>query len=283
MEKQEPPVSEKTTIKMPEAELVSEYHPESEEALINYVNGQNSKLEVANILVKWEIGRCINSFYQGKYGDHELKNISKATGINRDSLNKMIKFAKQYNREQLEMVLRGKYVMSWNGIAQNLTVETSQLIGVYKGSDNIGEFHRSIMNLKKPNDPSKLIKSAGQKDAEEPMIVAPEIIPEESIPAEYDEPADDIDPDELARHYGAYEKELEMLKAENEGLKKEILSKDIKARELEKALSDAQREKEKYEDLSYTYMHKLDKIRAGLENNTPARAILEWLDQGDNE
>ena len=60
------------TIKMPEAELVSEYHPESEEALIDYVNSQNGKLEMANILVKWEIGRSINSFYQGKYGTNEL-------------------------------------------------------------------------------------------------------------------------------------------------------------------------------------------------------------------
>lgn len=51
-----------TTI-IPETELVSEYHPESEQALIDYVNRQNNKLEMANILVKWEIGRCINSFY----------------------------------------------------------------------------------------------------------------------------------------------------------------------------------------------------------------------------
>ena len=48
-------------------------------------------------------------------------------------------------------------------------------------------------------------------------------------------------------------------------------------------LSDVQREKEQYENSHYAYLHKMDKIRAGLENNTPARAILEWMDQGDDE
>jgi hypothetical protein len=47
--------------------------------------------------------------------------------------------------------------------------------------------------------------------------------------------------------------------------------------------SNVQREKKKYEESYYFYMHKLDKVREGLESNTPAKAILEWMDQGDDE
>jgi predicted nucleic acid-binding Zn-ribbon protein len=58
------------------------------------------------------------------------------------------------------------------------------------------------------------------------------------------------------KHYEAYEKGLEMLKLKNERLGKEILSRDARVRELEKMLSDVQREKERYEDSYYAYMHK---------------------------
>jgi hypothetical protein len=34
---------------------------------------------------------------------------------------------------------------------------------------------------------------------------------------------------------------------------------------------------------SYEYMDKLDKVKACSESNTPARAILEWLDNGGDE
>jgi hypothetical protein len=50
--------------------------------------------------------------------------------------------------------------------------------------------------------------------------IAPEIMPDESVIAEYDEPNEEVDPNELAKHYEAYEKEMATLKLENERLKK---------------------------------------------------------------
>lgn len=74
-----------------------------------------------------------------------------------------------------------------------------------------------------------------------------------------------------------------MLKHENERLKKEILPRDMRIGELDKQLKDVKREKERYENYFYEYMHKLDKIKSALENNTPVRAILEWIENGDEE
>jgi predicted nucleic acid-binding Zn-ribbon protein len=114
-----------------------------------------------------------------------------------------------------------------------------------------------------------------------PTIILSEFVPDEDITDEYSEPGKVIDPDELAKHNEEYEKELDMLKLENERLKKEIISRVAKIVELEKELSDVQREKERFENSYYAYIDKVDKIRAGLENNTPARAILEWMENGD--
>jgi hypothetical protein len=239
-----------------------------------------NKLGEVTIVTHWQIGQTINSFYHGKYGTNELGRISEATGIGRDTLAKACKFAKQYSKENVEMLLRGNFVMSWYQIAQHLTIEPQKVIETYRQSPDPKQFYNGIIKLKSPSEvrgKSKPPKTVEVKDAEKPIIVATEIMSDESVIAEYDEPH------ELAKHYEAYEKELEMLKLENERLEKEILSRDVKVRELEKALSDVQREKERYENSYYDYMHKMDKVRAGLENNTPVRAIMEWIDQGDDE
>ena len=321
LEKSEPLVSEipaMGTIEMPEAKLVNEYRPESEEALIDYVNSQNSKLEMANILVKWEIGRCINSFYQGKYGARELEKISKETGIGINSLHKMCRFARIYRAEQLQLLLRGNYILTWFDIAQNLAVEPIRVIHTFELSKNYDDFLIQIKRLKDPDEKRGKSKPSKRLEAKimgiekpEPLNIAPTEItvavipdsveaiavekpttvvseitpcmPDKEIFPDNKEPDKEVDPDELAKQCQAYETELKILKLENEQLKKEILSKDVKVKELEKKLSDVQQEKEKYENSYYSYMDKLDKTRKALEDNTPVGAILAWMDQGDDE
>lgn len=280
------------------------YHPESEQALIDYVNGQNSKLEMATILVKWEIGRCINSFYQGKYGTNELGKISEATGIGINSLQKMCRFARIYTTEQLQSLLKGNYTLTWFDIAQNLTVEPARVIQTFELSENYDDFLIQIKRLKDPDEKrgkAKIINSVevNAMNVEKPEQLnvapteitvavilekaAPKIMPEESVVAECSEPYKTVDSIEPSKYNEANESELNLLWRDNIRLRKEISSRDLKVRELEKVLSDVKREKEKFENSYYAYMHKLDKVRSALENNTPARAILEWMDQGDDE
>ena len=272
-------------IQIPEI-INSNYQPDSEEALIDYTRLLHRRSEVNSIITYWEIGRCINSFYQGKYGSNELDKISKETGIGRDNLNKILKFAKQYNQKQLKTLIKGNFNLSWNGIVQNLTIEPEKLIEVYEASSNISEFHKAIMKCKNPTEKrgkSKLPGSHEEKEtaAEKQIQVTSETIPDEPVPAEYNKPADDIGPDEPAQHYEAYEKELDTLKLKNKRLEEELLSRDKKIKEFEQNLANANKERERYEDLYYVYMDKLDKVRKQLENNTPARAILEWIEQGE--
>jgi len=128
------------------------YQPETEEALIEYVNNQNSKLEMASILVKWEIGRSINSFYKGKYGDHELEKISTSTGMGTNNLRKMCRFARIYTAEQLQSLLKGNYTLTWFDIAQNLAVEPAKMIQTYELSESYDNLLIQIKRLKDPDE-----------------------------------------------------------------------------------------------------------------------------------
>ena len=86
--------------------LSSSYEPESEEALIAYATNIHTHVQTFSISGYWEIGRSINAFYKGKYGTNEPERIAKATGIGRDTLVKSCKFAKQYSKEHVEILLK---------------------------------------------------------------------------------------------------------------------------------------------------------------------------------
>jgi len=130
----------------------SNYQPATEQALIDYVVSQNNRLEIANIFVKWEIGRSINSFYKGKYGARELDKISKETGIGTNSLHKMCRFARIYTAEQLQSLLKGHYTLNWLDIAQNLAVEPVRVIQTFELSKNYDDFLIQIKRLKDPDE-----------------------------------------------------------------------------------------------------------------------------------
>lgn len=124
------------------------YEPASEEALIEYATNIHNRVQVYSISGYWEIGRSINAFYKGKYGTHELERIARATGIGRDTLNKMIKFAKEFSRDHVQVLLSGIYPMSWFYIAQNLSVPPDKIIQVYQESEDQKQFHNNIMKFK---------------------------------------------------------------------------------------------------------------------------------------
>jgi hypothetical protein len=270
----------------PDIKPQNNYQPATEAAMMDYINRLNVKLGEVTIVTHWQIGKTINSFYQGKYGTNELGKISEATGIGRDTLAKACKFAKQYSKEHVEMLLKGNFVMSWTQIAPHLTVEPQKVIETYQMSTDLKQFYLGIIKLKSPSEArgkSKPAKVVETNPIGQPIIEDAEILPDETVNAEYSEPEQVTDKDELAKHHEEFEKELDKLKLENEQLKKEVLSRDARVGELEKELKGVQREKERYENSYYVYMHKMDKIRSGLENNTPVRAILEWIENGDDE
>ncbi len=284
----------------------SNYQPENEQALIDYVVSQNNKLEVATIFVKWEIGRSIKSFYKGKYGARELEKIAVATGIGRDNLNKMIKFAEQYTLEQLKTLIEGSFALPWNGIAQNLAIKAEKLIEVYEKAGNVSEFHNGIMKLKSPDEkrgkakPPKSIEAPAmdaempeksnaasteitvalmpEKVAEKPIIAAaPEIIQKEPpTPTENDE-GQKADIDQIRQDYEQCVENLEYFKTQNEGLWKELANTKQKFSELYRTIDEHLRTIEKRDILIRKYKERFNRLRYAIEDGCSADEIIELL------
>jgi hypothetical protein len=285
------------------------YKPESEEALIAYAVDIHKKVQTYSIGAYWEIGRTINSFYQGKYGTKELQKISDETGIGRDTVTKMCKFAKQYSMDQVQTLLTGAFSMSWFQITQNLAVEPEDLILTYQESTDVKQFHNGIMKFKDSRE------SRGKSKGNTPTIIktCAEMKTEVTVPIIMDnnpiadhvaiDPVHTPDSDEAKnleallaenmklrtdleyreRKIALLEERLYESAAQNEPLRNQIQGFEAKVTTIEKELSDIRREKEQYENSHYAFIHKMDKIRTALENNTPAKAILEWMDQGEDE
>lgn len=255
------------------------YQPETEQALIDYVIHQNDKIEVATICVKWEIGRSIKSFYQGKYASHELEKIARETGIGRDNLNKMIRFAEQYTHEQLITLIDGKYSLSWNGISQNLSIKPEKLIEVYEASSSISEFHNGIMKFKNPMEvrgKSKKPKNDDRKtiDVEQPYEASTEIAVT-AIP----EVVDVIKADELQQICEEYEKKIEILKAENEQLKNDISMLNKQISDIRTAMDEDVRGLDNQDKIIEAYRDKFRQLRSMIENETDLteRMIMDLL------
>ena len=292
------------TIKLPEI-LDSNYQPETEEALIDYVVSQNNKLEVATILVKWEIGRSIKSFYQGKYGAHQLGKIAVATGIGRDNLNKMIKFAEQYTLEQLKTLIEGKFALSWNGISQNLTVKPEKLIEVYEKAGNVSEFHNGIMKLKSPDEtrgksrPPKIVEAPemdiekpdksnvvstkitvamiSEDVAEKPIITAPEIIQDEPPLPVGNHDGQKADIDQTKQDYEQCLEDLEYYKDQNKGLWRDLENTKQKFSELYRTIDEHLRTIEKRDILIRKYRERFNRLRYAIEDGCSADEIIELL------
>jgi len=167
--------------------VTSNFQAKSEEDLINHTKYLYARMEVSVVMTYWHIGQAINSFYQKEYGRSKLKGIANETGIKLDTLHKACKFARAYSEEEVEILLNGRFVMAWNHIAHNLSIEPKDLLEVYRGSNSPGEFHNAIIKFKSPNENRGKIRKVETEEPVEPTVVnntEMEEIKEEEKPSE---------------------------------------------------------------------------------------------------
>ena len=131
--------------------LEEELQPKTEDDLINITDKLYKAATSGLVITYYHIGNTIDSFYQKSYGSGELKRIASRTGISLDTLHKAIRFAKKYSQEHLEVLLQGHFAISWNHIANNLSVAPDDLIETYKETESPKTFHDAISNFKKLN------------------------------------------------------------------------------------------------------------------------------------
>ena len=287
-------------IKKPDI-LDSNYVPDSEDALIDFAKQLHNRIEVTSLISYWKIGRSISMFYKGKYGARELDKIADATGIGKDNLNKMIKFAGQYSIGQLKALIKGRFTISWNGIAQNLAIKPATLIEVYEKASDIRAFNRELIRCKNPDekrgksktpeakaldvakpDQSKVAVSEitiaviPDKATEKPIIVTSDIIQDEPIPAE----SNDVQKactDHIDQGYEAYSKELEALKIENQRLSAEVIEINRQFRIALEMSDEDEKAIDERDVIIAAYRDRFKRLRDMIESNSSLADIMELL------
>lgn len=268
---------EKTVIEST-AVKTNNYQPESEEALIAYTASIHNKVQTFSIGGYWEIGRTINSFYRGKYGTRELENISNATGIGRDTLNKMCKFAKQYSRDQVEVLLSGAFYISRFHISQNLSVEPDKMIRVYRETGDPKQFHNDIMKLKDPTESRG--KSRGTSISMPAAVKESSVVVDASaIDIPHEEPEDNpITPVTIDPVSDDHLEELNNLKAENTNLRKELESIKYELNDVKPLFHQAVLDLETKRDLIDRLRTALNQVHDMVESGSDHVNILSEID-----
>ena len=246
--------------------FVGNYEPESEEALIAYATNIHTHVQTFSISGYWEIGRSINAFYKGKYGTNELERIAQATGIGRDTLVKACKFARQYSKESVEILLKGNFVMSWSHIARNLTIEPQKVIETYQQSPSCEQFNYDIIKLKNPSE------ARGKNKMNSAKLGA-----DVDTSLSFQEPSDLVDSAKMVTNNEMSEKEIKDLREENDKLRKELDHTKYQLNEMNSLFHDAAIDINKKSDLIDRLRETLDQVRDMVQNGCHHENILEQV------
>ena len=248
--------------------LSSSYEPESEEALIAYATNIHTHVQTFSISGYWEIGRSINAFYKGKYGTNEPERIAKATGIGRDTLVKSSKFAKQYSKEHVEILLKGSFVMSWSHIAKNLTIEPQKVIETYQQSPGCEQFNYAIIKLKNPSE----ARGKNKRESVRPAAIIVEPSADVDTSLSFQEPSDLVDSAKMVS-----EKEIKDLREENDKLRKDLDHTKYQLGEMNSLFHDAAIDINQKSDLINRLRATLNQVHDMVQNGCHHENILEQV------
>lgn len=268
--------------------MAGSYEPESEEALIEYTANIHAHVQVNSITGYWEIGRSINVFYKGKYGAKELERIAQATGIGRDTLAKACRFARQYSKENVETLLRGRFILSWGQIVQNLAIAPQKVIEVYQQAPSREQFYNGIIKLKDPSETrgksrkqsARGIMEATKPEAEQslPLTADSHLIAGEGISQELArliEAAEAVPMDEKTA-----ERNIEALQRENERLRKELEDTRHQLDDLKNLFHDAGKDIAQKNELIDRLRDALSQVYEMVENGCNHEDILAEVEWG---
>jgi hypothetical protein len=267
-----------------EAEMIPE-ESQTEEELIAYTKLLHTRLAMSTVQSYWLIGKSILAFYKGEYGTGELQRISDATGIGRDTLTKACKFARQFTEEQVKNILKGKFILSWFEVCQNLTVAPQNLIAAYQASSSSIEFHNAIMKLKNPNEKrgkkNDLSEATGNRQgaiAENPQNTkVTQVSQEQSDAAIIFQAGESSDTAQFKKEKDNGPRELESLKIENQNLKVEIAKRDEKIRELRHVLEEASKDIDSRDETISFLKDKLRRVSDMLAEGFEYMSILDVI------
>lgn len=267
---------------------LGDFQPDSEEALVAYTARIHAHVQVNSITGYWEIGRSINAFYKGKYGTKELDRIAQGTGIGRDTLAKACKFARQYSKEHVEVLLRGNFVMSWRQISQNLAIPPQKVVEVYQQAPSREQFYNGIIKLKDPSEARGKTRRPAVKETSAVKEAAVERPP--ALTTTSQGAAAGVMSPELTQLIGAAEafqkdektaeKTIQTIREENERLRKELEEAVRQLEDLKSLLHDAVQDITRKGDLIDRLRDALSQAYEMVENGCNHEDILAEVEWG---
>ena len=285
--------------------LEEELQPKTEDDLILITEKLYKAATSGLVITYYHIGNTIDSFYQKSYGSGELKRIAHRTGISLDTLHKAIKFAKKYSQEHLEVLLQGHFAISWNHIANNLSVAPDDLIETYKEAENPKTFHDSIRNFKNLNarnsrpardrdeenqtpdagtleGSSETNEDSNRADSVESNIVGPQN-PDEQEPEPMHtadiEDAEEIPPFENSEDFEVLNDRLQTAKAEIEEKDRLIQNQNAQIEEMSVHIKEM---KKTIEDRDWTISAvkiEVNRMKKELDDGTTQEVLQECIDE----
>jgi hypothetical protein len=149
--KKKPADKPKEKIPAYEKYMAPDFEARNEKELILSIKSLYRHEQQSMLPTYWHIGKIVCAYCKKKkYGNEQIEKIEDETGIKGSTLTKCRTFAKKYEEKDLKALLKSKdkFLMSWHLIAQNLTLESEQLIEAYENSTTKSEFCNSVTELK---------------------------------------------------------------------------------------------------------------------------------------
>ena len=135
-----------------EMEVVDQFNEVTEDDLrkmiaMNYTWGNRR----FSALPYYMIGKEIDLYFKGTYGESELQHIADLTGIGVKTLKNACKFYRLFPIERFRLLFTGPFPPEWYQISNNLSVHPDRLIEIYRKSKNRWDFDLRIYKLKHPH------------------------------------------------------------------------------------------------------------------------------------
>jgi len=142
------------------AEITLNFEPQTEDQLIEYAKWLKTREHQSVIKLRWFLGQKIKESGDSVYGQDTAGRIAEEVGYSKSTVQKSLKFAREYSSEQLASLLNGPFSLSWRDIAQNLSVPAEDFLRTYHDSENLVQFRNAVTQLgptrnRSPREPRK--------------------------------------------------------------------------------------------------------------------------------
>jgi hypothetical protein len=134
-------------------EFTLNFEPQTEDQLIEYAKWLKSRENQSVIKLRWFLGKKIEQSGETVYGENTSGRIAEEVGYSQSTVQKSLKFAKEYSNENLTSLLNGSFSLSWRDIALNLSISPEIFIGTYHDSEDLEQFRNAVTQLRQPRNP----------------------------------------------------------------------------------------------------------------------------------